>query len=299
MRALLLVVALLCAGGCRLVEPPKGRSPLAPLAASPDTATLEVFSAPAPPDDPQWTALWASVDEQPLPAELRQQLAQNGFRAGIAGPNVPDALAALLKVTDDPISEEKRTSAPLDSEDGIRLVVMQPRAGQRRDLVTSPTHDRVSILQRVGNEVKGKTYLKAEARLILQASTEVDGRTRVELSPELQYGEMKNRWASSEGMYTWRQERERKQFPELKIAATLSPGQMLLVTCLPDRPSSAGHCFFTHTGGDQTVQKLYVFRVAQATPDRSFYDGPQSAPSEISSDTSATVHVSDSKADTL
>jgi hypothetical protein len=298
MRALVMVMALVGTAGCRFAEPPKRRSPLVPLAAAADAVTLEVFAAPSPPDDPQWSALWATVDEQPLPAELRQQLAQNGFRAGIAGPNVPDALAALLKVTDDPISEEKRTSAPLDSEDGIRLIVMQPRSGQRRDLVTSPTHERVSILQRVGDEVKGKTYLKAEARLILQASTEVDGRTRVELSPELQFGEMKNRFASSEGMYTLRQERERRPFPELKISATLSPGQMLLVTSLPDRPSSVGHCFFTHTGGEQPVQKLYVFRVAQATPDRSFYAGPTPTAGEMTSSTEATAHVSDTNAET-
>lgn len=291
-------MALVCAAGCRLVEPPKGRSPLVPLTAAADAVTLEVFSAPAPPDDPQWAALWSAVDEQPLPAELRQQLAQNGFRAGILGPSVPDALASLLKVTDDRVSDEQRASAPLDSEDGIRLVVMQPRAGQRRDLVTSPTHDSVSILQRVGNEVKGKTYRKAEARLILQANTEVDGRTHIELSPELQHGEMKNRVASSEGMYTWRQERERKLFPELKIPATLAPGQMLLVTCLPDRPSSAGHCFFAHSSGDKPVQKLYVFRVAQATPDRSFYEGPQAASSENARDTTATVHISDGKPET-
>lgn len=293
-RALLMLLLVLPLLGCRVVAPAAGRSPLVPLEASPDAATLEVFAAPAPPDDPQWAALWAEVDEQPLPPELRQQLAKNGFRAGIVGPSVPDALAALLKVTDEPISQEERARAPLDSEQGIRLTVMQPRAGQRRDLVTSPTHEQISILQREGGEVRGKTFCKAEGRLILQAFPEVDGRTRIELSPELQYGEMKNRVASSEGMYTWRQERERKQFPELKISAKLSPGQMLLVTCLPDRPGTAGHCFFTQPGGEQVVQKLYVFRAAQATPDRSFYDGPrQSAP--ISSDSAGAAHVSDLK----
>lgn len=275
MRALVLILALLVAVGCRMVDAPKGKSPLSPLAPTPDATTLEVFSAPATPEDPQWTALWAEVDEQPLPAELRQQLAQNGFRAGIVGPSVPAALAGLLKMTDQPIAAEERAKAPLDSEQGIRLTVMQPRSGDRRDLVTSPIHDQVSILQRVGGEVKGKTFYKAEGRLVMQAFPEPDGRTRIELDPELHYGDAKTRVVNSEGMYTWRQERERRLFPELRIAATLSPGQMLLVTCLPDRPGSAGHCFFTQTTSDRTVQKLYVFRVAQATPDRSFYEAPQ------------------------
>ena len=47
------------------------------------------------------------MDEQPLDPELRKRLAANGMRAGIVGPNVPDSLAELLKITDErPVQTE-------------------------------------------------------------------------------------------------------------------------------------------------------------------------------------------------
>ena len=59
---------------------------------------------------------------------------------------------------------------------------------------------------------------------------------------------------------------------------------MLVVTCLPDRPGSIGHYFFGVAGGEKPMQKLYVIRVAQAGPDRAFWDGPKQEPGELSSD---------------
>lgn len=67
LRAWVLLMVLLGTAGCKLVAAsPKGRSPLLPLAASPDAITIEIFSVPVPLGDPKLTALWAQVDEQPL-----------------------------------------------------------------------------------------------------------------------------------------------------------------------------------------------------------------------------------------
>ena len=101
LRALVLVIGLLGWSGCRFIdEGPKGKSPLLPLTSAPDTITLEIFSAPVPLGDPQIEELWREVDEQPLPAELRRRMSENGMRAGVVGPHVPVALAQMLKVTD-------------------------------------------------------------------------------------------------------------------------------------------------------------------------------------------------------
>lgn len=284
-RALVLLLVLAAAPGCRPFETgPKGRSPLLPLVASAETIALEVFSAPSPVSDPQLDALWAQVDEQPLPAELRRKLAENGLRAGIVGPSVPDTLAELLNVTDRRIDAEERSLVPIQPEPGVTLTVMQPRSGERRDLVTSQTYDEIALLRRVDGRALGKTYYKAEGRFVLRTFHESDGRVRLELSPELHHGEFKNRVTGSDGIMTWKQERQKEPFDELKLTATLAPGQMLLITCRPDRPGTVGHWFFTQTGGEKTVQKLYVLRAAQASPDRSFYEGPRAEAEAVSSD---------------
>ncbi len=285
MRATLLYFALVGAIGCRALDAlPRGRSPLSPLAASPDAIALEVFSAPAPVGDPKMEALWAQVDEQLLPADLRTRLAQNGLRAGFVGATVPDALAELLKVTDQRISAEERSLVPLETEQGIVLTFMQPRSGERRDLVTSQTYDEIALLRRVNKQVEGKTFYKAEGRLALRVFSEKDGRMRLELTPELHHGEFKNRVTGSDGIMTWKQERQKQLFEDLQLSATLGPGQMFLLTCLPARPGSIGHYFFTQTGGEKPLEKLYVFRAAQASPDRSFYEPPTANADAVSSD---------------
>ena len=285
MRTFVLLIALVALFGCRIVDPsPQGRSPLVPLMLSPDAIALEVFSVPAPLDDPQMAALWTEVDEQPLPAACRAKLAQNGLRAGIVGNTVPDALAALLKVTDERISADERALVPIEAEEGIALTVMQPRTGERRDLITSPVHDEIALFRHVDKQVEGKTYHKAEGRLALRVFRERDGRVRLELTPELHHGEFKSRVRGSDGMMILKQERQMELFEELRTSATLAPGQMLLITCQPGRPGTVGHCFFTQAVGDKPMQKLYVLRVAQARPDRSFHEGASDTSEPIASD---------------
>jgi hypothetical protein len=54
----------------------------------------------------------------------------------------------------------------------------------------------------------------------------------------------------------------------------LAPGQMLLVTSVPNRPGSAGYHFFTDTSGDKPVPRLWVVRAARAAADSAFYEPP-------------------------
>ena len=45
---------------------------------------------------------------------------------------------------------------------------------------------------------------------------------------------------------------------------------MLVLTCLPDRPGSLGHRFFTHECAGQAEQKLLVIRLSQTQHDGLF-----------------------------
>jgi hypothetical protein len=271
-RFFALFALLLCAG-CKLVdEQPKNRSPLVPLAAAPDVVTLEIFSAPAALDDPNLSALWPHVNEQPIPPELRKKLAENGLRMGVIGGNVPNALAALLKVTGTPISAEERSLVPMETEPGVVLRMLQPRPGKRHELVVSPVHPRIALLQSVGGLAEGKTYEQAEGRMVLRVFPEEAGRARLELTPELQHGELKTQTTGSDGMFIWRPEREKRVFAELKVESTLAPGEMLIMSCLSERASTVGYHFFMQPKAEKPTQRLWVIRLAQAGPDRAFAD---------------------------
>jgi hypothetical protein len=274
MRACGLWFALVVAVGCKAVEPRSAaKSPLEPLAVSPETISLEIFSAPAGPSDPQFAQLWKLVDEQPLPAEVRRELAANGLRAGLVGPSVPSELAAVLKVTDRRVEDSQRQLVSMDP-DGVVLRVLHTPSGKRTELVIPRVREEISLLEAVDGRAHGKTYRRAECRMALRAFAEHDGRVRLELTPEVHHGEFKSRVRGGDGRFLWTQEREKKVFDKLKIDSLLAPGQMLLVTSRPEPRGSLGGHFFTELDGDRPRPMLWVFRAARAAPDGAFYDGP-------------------------
>ena len=275
LRVLLPLIALLALCGCRVVEPRlAGKSPLIPLGTSADSIALEVFSAPAPTVEGELEELWQHVDEQPLPADLRKRLADNGFRAGLAGPNVPAALSKLLNATGKRVVEEDKQNVPVDVDAGIILRVLHPQPGKRIDVTLPHTKAEMTLLERVEGEVRGKNYDKPECRLALRVFPEQAGRVRLELIPELHYGEFKSHVRGSDGMMMWTQDRPKKSFTDLKLEPVLSAGQMFVVTRQPDQPTSAGHHFFTNTSGDKPVQMIWIFRLARSASDPAFFDPP-------------------------
>ena len=276
MRAILLGFALLELVGCRVVQPnAASKSLLAPLSVSPDTISLEVFSAPVPQGEEQVARLWKLVDEQSLPADLRRHLADNGFRAGIVGPNMPAELTEILKVTDQPVEESKQHTMSLDPEAGVSLRVLHLKSGKRTELALPHVREELTLLEVAAGEVRGQTYNKVECRLGLKAFSQNDGRVRLEVTPELHHGEFKNRMRGGDGMMMFTQERPKRVFDELKLEPQLAAGQMFLMTSRPDRTASAGYHFFTDASGDKAVPVVWVARMARATPDSAFYDGPQ------------------------
>jgi hypothetical protein len=89
------------------------------------------------------------------------------------------------------------------------------------------------------------------------------------LVPELHHDQTRQRWVGKQGMLRLETSRPRRVFDDMAISATLSPGAMLVMTSLPNRPGSLGHHFFTEKN-DQLEQKLLVIRLAQTQHDDLF-----------------------------
>jgi hypothetical protein len=274
LRTLLLMLACGALAGCRLLQPHcAGKTQLPPLGVSPDSVGLEIFSARfAKSDDQVVRELWNDIDEQQIPAEVRRLLAQSGFRAGVVGTRPPDALSRLLKLAGDPLSKEERSTVALDHEPMVTMRAIYTQIGWRSELLTSKTYDALPLLERDGDQVRGRTYAKADCRFALKVLSETEGRVRLELTPELHYGEAQQKWAATDGVFRPEAFRPKKVFEALRFDVPLAPGQMLLVSCLPDRSGSLGHFFFTEPNADELAQKLVVVRIAQAGRDASFSD---------------------------
>jgi hypothetical protein len=85
----------------------------------------------------------------------------------------------------------------------------------------------------------------------------------VELVPELHHDQPRRRFAGDQGMMRLETARPRRAFDDLAISAVLSPGHMLVLSCLPDRPGSLGHYFFTEGEDNRLKQKVLVLRLCQ------------------------------------
>ena len=66
-------------------------------------------------------------------------------------------------------------------------------------------------------------------------------------------------------------DRPKRIFDNLTLTTELTPGGMLLLSSLPNRPGSVGHHFFTEKVDEGRVeQKLLIIRLAQTQHDGLF-----------------------------
>ncbi len=299
---LALVVCLSAAwSGCAKVHT-AGKSPLAPLALQPGSVTLEKYSVRFPYADVDLNdTIWTEIDEQSLSLELRNRLSANGIRAGLIGAHLPAALEAVLR--ENPVESASQSSLAGDDSFGdespgfepkpvdllhetrVRRGVLQTRSGQSGMILTAGEHTRIPhlavLVRSADGQVTGRNYEKVLGLLAVTPFAEPDGRVRVELLPEIEYGEPQQRYVPADGMFRMEFRPATTVFTDLRIDATLTPGQMLVLASRADKPGTLGHHLFTEqSSGKPLEQKLILVRLTQAPGDISFRnsDLPPAAP---------------------
>jgi hypothetical protein len=264
---------LLLATGCNPLQARKVESPLRPTQMSPDSIALEILSVRLPHGEPELNVkVWEEVDEQHLPAELRKRLAKSGFRVGIVGSQVPGNLAKLLDLKDRPQAmgdPQQINLADVQEPPRVTLRHLQTRPGQRSEIIASGVYERLPVLLAEGGELCGQTYNQAQGVFTLVVTPQSDGRVRLELTPELHHDQMRQQWVGDQAMWRLETSRPKRVFDDLRIAAVLSPGSMLLLGSQPDRAGSLGHDFFMEGVGqdNRMEQKLILVRLCQTQHD--------------------------------
>jgi hypothetical protein len=272
-RQVVICLSLALASGCaRWQKEPMGDPVqlLRPAAASPESVTLEIFFVRAPWADPQLNGpLWERIDEQHFPAELRRRLAGNGLRAGLIGGQVPAELAAFMHLTDkqQPQKLEQR-DVSLEAEPDVRRRLLQLRSGRRGEILASDIYPSLPLLISDAGQVRGRTYEKAQGLFAILATPQPDRRVELILTPELHYGEARQQWSGStrDGILQLKMARPKETFADLELKTLLAPGQMLILSCLPDRPGSLGYHFFHDESGRGEEQKVLVVRLVKTPP---------------------------------
>lgn len=266
-----MVLLLPALAGCATTAAVKGKSPLHEATMSADSVAVEIISVRFPLADAEANdKLWSEVDEQHFPAELRQRLTRNGFRAGVVAGPIPETLVKLMELKEKPPTpgeSHQVDPASLEAEPRVMPRHLQLRAGHRSEIMASGVYDQLPLLMSETGELRGQTYPQAQGVLALKAIPRGDGRVEIELVPELHYDRPRQRWIGDQGMWRLETGKPRRAFDDMRMSALLGPGAMILLTCLPERTGSLGYYFFTTCGEPRWEQKLIVLRLCQTQHD--------------------------------
>lgn len=255
-------------------DDPRGKSPLRPAAASPDSVAMEIIWARFAADAPELNdAAWREIDETQIAPAVRRELANNGFRVGVIGSTVPAAIARALgsgeNHDDEPSTHNGAKPATLTAEPLVHGRIQQLRRNQRSEIQASDVYPSLPLLINGGQELSGRTYSDAQAIYALRVDAQPDQTVMVELTPELHYGPARLRFTRDDddmGILRQAPLRERRVFSELRMSVRLAPGEMLVLMGLPDAGSRLGHYFHSVDSTEGRQQKLILIRLAEVPP---------------------------------
>ncbi|MBN1394817.1 MAG: hypothetical protein JW959_07325 [Pirellulales bacterium] len=265
-RRTILLLAFLPLAGCKPLAVQHGKSPLTAPQMFSDSVVLEMFFIRCPFGDPTVNEkLWEDIDEQQFAPDLRRRLARNGFRVGVVEGQIPVALSKLLELDARPPRDDESTGMKVDDFREEPRVVhrrLQIRPDHRGEIVASGVYERLPVLLCESGRLSGKTYDQAQGIFEVKWFPLPDGEARLELVPELHYGQARQRWIGKQGMIRLDAGRPKEVYEEMTLSARLAPGGMLVLGSLSNRPGSLGHHFFTE-GDGRLDQKLLIVRLAQ------------------------------------
>jgi hypothetical protein len=276
--ALLVGLWLLFATGCTLwLRSPEAKDPASVfrgVGADSDSVVLEIFSARIPLGDDELNhAVWDSIDEQRLAPELRRQLTLHGMRAGVMSSEMPPAIARAIHLNDEQVTDDPQASdVALDANPVVTLRKWKLASGRRMEYQASPVYPELSFVRPGEDGLAGEFLESALAVLEISPTIRADGRVDLEILPELQYGQPRSQLSVQQGIAKIVTGKPKMAFPELRLTTPLSPGQILVLTCLPQRSGSLGDSFFTETSDSGKQQKIVLIRLARAPHDGQFVD---------------------------
>ena len=258
--------------GCQVFDKPPDKaleSLLKPVSTSSDSVAVEIFQARIPLDqDAKADALWERIDEQKFDPELRRRLVSNGLRVGIIGGAIPKDLSDLLEL--DGAEAEATAAQVITDQSAVPRVTRRVVQAKRRDPVqiqVSELRDEGQVLLSRDGSFGGKTFRQMQGVYALQAESIPGQRVKVRLTPELHHGDLKQRYAGSQqGIFMSIPSREREVFDDLSMDATLAPGELLVIGCLPSAKTSLGGVFHTATAAGKEERKLILVRLLQVPP---------------------------------
>jgi hypothetical protein len=209
--------------------------------------------------------LWQAVDEQRLNVDVRHELIRNGFRAGVLGGVVPDSLAKYLKLESAmPVASAQRLITGHTADPSVTRRVVQLNRNESATIQTSGLRENLNVLMNEGGGLHGRSYQQVQAAYSVRAEAVAGQKVALRMTPELQHGELRNRYAGSDqGIFLVTPSRERELYDQLELSTELTAGELLVVSGLPDASGSLGHAFHAEKQRGPADLKLVLVRLLE------------------------------------
>jgi len=233
---------------------------------APDSVALEIFQVRYPATDHELDEqLWLAVDEQRLDVDVRHELIRNGFRAGVLGGTVPDKLAKYLKLESEmPKTKAARLITGQSADPSVTRRFVQLDRSEFATIKASRLRPKLNVLLCKESGLCGRSYQQVQAVYSMRAEAVAGQRVVLRLTPELQHGELRNRYAGSDqGIFLVTPSRERELYDQLELNVEMTAGEILIVGGLPDAPSSLGHAFHAEKQRGPAELKLILVRLVE------------------------------------
>jgi hypothetical protein len=282
--ALFLALAIGCSSWD---EAPEDPSTLPAARMSPNSVVVDIFTLEAPAEyEALCETAWRQLEEQHLPAEVRLGLSSNGIRCGRCGLQLPPAVFELMAKANEPADVRERPSGSEAEADAAEIAHLpgaflrrrlQSRTGLRYRIVVSGAHERLETRWVESGEPRDESYEQATCVVALRTFPLGDGRVRVELTPEIEHGPMKQRLMDGEGALRWEPSQERRMYDDLCMESVVAPGQTLILSATRQL-EGLGRVFFVRETPAGPRPVLLVVRLAQTQHDDRFAPEQVSAP---------------------
>ncbi len=246
---------------------------LPPAKMSRDTVVCEIAFVRQPIGESERDEeLWLHVDEQSLPTALRRRMADNGMRAGKLGTQLSAPVRQLLDAGVTPLEQQDESSLG-ENEFSYRHRHMHLRSGRKGKVISSKSFDSLAVLMHEEGSFRGLSLTKAQCLFGMRVLPQGDSRARIELTPEIEHGDLNHQWVGEEGTLVQQLQKNHATFDNLRVETILSPGETLLLGGTTEIKGLGEH-FFSETSGNGKQRRYLLIRLAQTQLDDLFDDRP-------------------------
>lgn len=210
-------------------------------------------------------SVWQWVDETRVDTVIRQRLLANGIRVGFVANEQRFRRRLNSQTQEQDVVEQflAEASVASDFDQGQKRVPL--RMGRRYELpLHRPIPGNHVALIRVQDETIGRTLSDAQYLYAITAKpADNQNQIQLRLRTEIQHGDMRQKWVSTDAAMRIDMRRETWEIPELDLDLLAEEGSLIVVA--PTTPAKGlGKHMLTGDSADQDLEQVVVLiRVAQ------------------------------------